>query len=93
MQEMWYPTCDRNWATSHYQTNGHHFDITYDRRDQSPVAVHFTSEGHTEDDLLDMIIDLCWRKDTILRKIRESKWIRMLENSWPSGMNLKIDRL
>ena len=39
--------------------------------------------GHTEAELLVMIIDKCWKEDAILRKIRESRWIRMLKTSWP----------
>ena len=52
--------------------NGHRFDITHGRTNESLVAAHFTSEGHTETDLSVMVIDVCWRKDTVLGKIRES---------------------
>ena len=77
----------------HYRMNGHRFDISHGRIDESPVAAHFNSEGHSETDLSVMVIDVCWKKDTILRKIRESRWIRTLDTSWPSGMNLRIDGL
>ena len=73
--------------------NSHRFNITHGRIDESPVAAHFTSKGHTEADLLVMIIDKCWKKDAILRKIRESRWIRTLKTSWPSGMNQRTDGL
>ena len=33
------------------------------------------------------------REDPVLRKIRESKWIRALETSCPKGMNLRVDSL
>ena len=44
--------------------------------DESPVEVHFTSEGHTEAELLVIIINRCWKKDPIPRKIVNSRWIR-----------------
>ena len=77
----------------HSRMNSHRFNISHGRIDESPVAAHFTSEGHTETDLSVMIIDRCWKEDTILRKIRESRWIRTLETSWPSGMNQRTDGL
>ena len=77
----------------HYRMNGHRFDITHGRIHESPVAAHFNSAGHDERDLSVMVIDVCWRRDAILRKIRESRWIRTLDTSWPSGMNLRTDGL
>ena len=68
----------------HSRMNNHRFNIAHGRIDESPAEAHFTSEGHTEADLLVIIIDRCWNKDTILRKIRESRWIRTLKTSWPS---------
>ena len=56
----------------HNRMNGHHFDIVYHQTDISPVAAHFTSEGHSETDLSVIIIDVRWKEDTILKKIRES---------------------
>ena len=57
----------------HSRINRHRFNtcISHGRIDESPVAAHFTSEGHTETDLSLMMIDRCWKDDTILRKIRE----------------------
>ena len=73
--------------------NGHRFDITHGRTDESPVAALFTSEGHTETDMSIQIIDRCWKEDAILRKIRESGWIRTTEISRPSGMIQRTDGL
>ena len=79
----------------HSRMNSHRFNISHGRIDESPVAAHFTSEGHTDTDtnLSVMIIDRCWKEDTILRKISESRWIRTLETFWPSGMNQRTDGL
>ena len=62
----------------HYRMNGHRFDIVHCQTDVSSVVAHFTSEGHPETDLLVIIIDICWKEDTILRKFKESRWIKML---------------
>ena len=75
------------------QINSHRFNIVHSRTDESPVVADFTSEGHTVANLSVMIIDKCWKDDAILRKIRESRWIRSLKTSWPSGMNLRTDGL
>ena len=77
----------------HNQMNGHCFNIAPGRINESSVAAHYTSEGHTEIDMLVMIIDRCWREDAILGKIKESSWIRMLDTAWPSGMNYRTDSL
>ena len=50
-------------------------------------------KGHTEANLWVMVINKCWKNDAILRKIRESRWIRSLKTFWPSGMNLRTDGL
>ena len=77
----------------HYQINRHRFNIAHSRIDESPVAAHFTSEGHTMANLLVMIINKYWKEDAILRKIGKSRWIRTLKTSWPSGMNLRTNGL
>ena len=78
----------------HTQMNSHRFNIAHGRIDESPVVAHFTSEGHTEADLSVMIINRCWKKDAILRKIRKSRWIRTsLKTFRPSGMNQRTDGL
>ena len=51
--------------------NSHCFNISHNCINESPVEAHFTSEGHTEVDLLVMIINKFWKEDAILRKIRE----------------------
>ena len=77
----------------HSRMNSHRFNISHGCIHKYPVAAHFTSEGHTDSDLAVMIIDRCWKEDTILRKIREIRWIRTLETFWPSGMNQRTDGL
>ena len=67
--------------------------MSHGRINDSPVAAHFTTEGHTESDMAVMIIDRCWREHAILRKIRKSRWIRMLDTAWPSVRNYKTDGL
>ena len=61
--------------------------------EESPMVAHFNGTGHTEVDVMVMIIDRLWRDDTTLRKIEESRWIRTLGSSWPTGMNLQTDGL
>ena len=41
----------------HKRMNGHRFDITHGRIEESPVAAHFRSAGHSEADLLVCAID------------------------------------
>ena len=77
----------------HRRMNGHRFDITHGRIEESPVAAHFRSADHSEADLSVRVIDRLWTEDVILRKNRESRWIRALGTSWPSGMNLRTDAL
>ena len=52
----------------HFQISSHHFNIAHGHIDESPVAAHFTREGHTMANLSIMIIDKCWKEDAILRK-------------------------
>ena len=77
----------------HNWMNGHSFNITHGCINESPVAAYFTSKGHTEIDMSVMITDRCWREEAIIRNIRESRWIRMLDTAWPSGMNYRTDGL
>ena len=79
----------------HNRMNGHRFNIAHGRINESPVAAHFTSEGHgeSESDPSVMILDRCWKEDTILRKIRGSIWVRTLDTAWPSEMNYRTDGL
>ena len=60
---------------------------------EKPVAQHFTTSGHSVEDMGVLVIETLWREDPVLRKIRESKWIRALETSCPKGMNLRVDSL
>ena len=45
--------------TGQPRMNSHCFNIAHGRIDESPLAAHFTSEGHTEADLSVIIIDRC----------------------------------
>ena len=71
--------------------NGHRFNITYGKTEESPVVEHFNSEGHTLADVIVMAIDKIHSHDSCFRKIRESRWIRTLGTSYPLGMNLRVD--
>ena len=77
----------------HSQMNSYRFNIARGRINDSPVAAHFTSEGHTKAELSVIKIDRCCKKDTILRKIRESRWIKTLKTFCPSGMIQRTDGL
>ena len=72
--------------------NSHRADIKH-RRTEKPVAAHFTSPNHTIDDLQVLVIETIKKEDTILRKIKEARWISILETAWPLGMNLRTDSL
>ena len=73
--------------------NSHRSDITTKNTEEKPVAAHFNFPGHSVEDMQVMVIDQLWKRDTTLRKIRESKWISTLETYQPKGMNLRRDRL
>ena len=67
--------------------------IKQGKTEESPVAEQFNGEGHTLADVTVVAIDQIYSHDSCLRKIRESRWIRTLETSYPSGMNLRLDSL
>ena len=77
----------------HCRINSHRYDIRQRRTEESPVAKHFNSAGHTLADLTVVAIDQLHSHDACLRKIRESRWIRTLGTSHPFGMNLREDSL
>ena len=77
----------------HRRVNGHRFNITHRRTEESPVAAHFNGEGHSQADMVVAVIDQLYSRDLCLRKIWESRWIRTLGTSHPSGMNLRVDSL
>ena len=77
----------------HGRINGHRFNIAHRRTEESPVAAHFNGEGHSQADMVVAVIDQLYSRDPCLRKIRESRWIRTLGTSHPSGMNLRVDSL
>ena len=59
---------------------------------EKPVAAHFCQQDHTLDDLKAIVVDKALAADTVLRKNRESRWIRLLQTETPKGMNLRVDR-
>ena len=77
----------------HRRVNGHRFKIVHRRTEESPVAVHFNGEGHSQAATVVAMIDQLYSHNPCLRKIRESRWIRILGTSHPSGMNLRVDSL
>ena len=77
----------------HARINGHWLDIMHRRTDVSPVAEHFNSGAHSVVDMTVMVIELSPSHDPCLRKVKEGKWIRTLEPSSPSGVNLRVDSL
>ena len=77
----------------HLRVNGHQYDISHQKTDESPVAEHFNNGTHVESGMAVMAIDLVHSCDAFLRKIRESRWIRTLGSSSPLGMNLRVDSL
>ena len=59
----------------------------------SPVAEHFNGGAHSESDMTVMVIELSTSRDPCLRKVKEGRWIRTLETSFPSEMNHRVDNL
>ena len=70
--------------------NSHRSNIKNKALDK-PVALYFNKPGHNISDLQVMVIDQLWRNDTVLRKIREERWIATLDTTWPGGLNLRTD--
>ena len=52
----------------HKRMDNHRYDVTHGRIEESPVAAHFRSDGHSESDLSVCVIDRLWTEDTIRRK-------------------------
>ena len=67
--------------------------IAHRRTEETPVAEHFNGDGHALSDMTVVAIDQVYSHYPCLRKIRESRWIRTLGTSYPSGMNLRVDSL
>ena len=59
----------------------------------SPVAEHFNGEARSELDMTVMVIKLPISRDPCPQKVKEGRWIRTLETSFPSEMNLRDDSL
>ena len=70
--------------------NCYRSDITHQRTDVSPVAKHFNRGAHS---ISVMVIELSISSDPCLWKVKEGRWIRTLETSFPSEMNHRVDNL
>ena len=77
----------------HCRMNNHRADIIHKKIEDKSVAAHFSTQRHSVEDMEVMVIDRLWKDDPVLRKNRESKWIRTLDTSYPKGMNLRTDTL
>ena len=77
----------------HRRIDNHRFDILHRRTEEFPVAKHFNSHGHSQVEMAVVAIAHIQSCDPYLRKIRESRWLRALGTSCPSGMNFKVDSL
>ena len=84
---------DIDWIHHFPSYNSHHFNIAHRRIEEFPVAEHFNGKGRTLADMTVMAIDQLYSHNPCLQKIRESRWIRILETSHPLGMNLRVDSL
>ena len=57
---------------------------------QYPVAVHFSSDTHSIDDVLFVGLERVWSRDTVYRRVREARWIDFLGTSQQQGgLNVK----
>ena len=70
--------------------NSHRSDIKRKNIDK-PVAAHFNKPGHSSTDLAVMVIDQLWGNYSVLRKIREERWITILQTASPGGLNLRAE--
>ena len=70
--------------------NSHRSDIKRKNIDK-PVAAHFNKPGHSSTDLAVMVIDQLWGNDSVIRKIREERWITILQTASPGGLNLRAE--
>ena len=77
----------------HERLNSHRSGIRRGKTSEKPVAAHFCSNGHTLSDLDVIVVDQLQQNDAVLRKNRESRWIKILKTEAPNGMNLRVDRL
>ena len=75
----------------HLRMNSYCHDITRKRIEDSPVTAHLNHGTHSLVNTTVMVIDLISSHDSCWGKIGESKWIRTLGTSFPSGMNLRVD--
>ena len=91
MQELWSSVLRRNRPTLHWRINSHQFDITHQRTDESPVAVHFNNAAHTVGHMAVTVIDQLHSPDPTLWKMREGRWITNLRTAFPQEMNLRVD--
>ena len=53
----------------------------------TPVAIHFSANGHCETDLKIIGIEKVKQLNTIYRRLRERLWIKLLNTLSPNGIN------
>ena len=72
----------------HIRLNGHRHDIQHKKREK-PVGAHFSGTGHSLKKLKILVLEEMRNKDDLLRKYRESFWIKELNTLHPPGLNLE----
>ena len=75
------------------QLNSHWHHIMHQRTEVSPVANHFNGSRHSIADMMVIVINQVRSCDPCLHKIKESRWMRTLMTSHPTGINLRVDSL
>ena len=75
----------------HPQMNNRRADIVHKKIKERPVAAQFHERNHNVQHMRLMIIDVLRRVDPLLRKLRESRRIMILETQISRGINLKTD--
>ena len=71
----------------------HQLNETSCGRPDYSVRQYLNTRDHTVEDTTVMVIERLRMDDPVLRKIRESRWINLLDTSSPHGMNFRIDSL
>ena len=69
--------------------NNHRSTIKhYRRHPDKPVAVHFSSEGHSVADLRLVVIEQLGNRSKFRRQFKERFWINTLQTDRPLGLNI-----
>ena len=61
-----------------HRIDGHRFNMTHGKTEESPMVEHFNGERHTFPDMTIVAMDKIDSHHSCLRKIRGSRWIRTL---------------